>query len=447
MSQSGAGSLYPRNDIEVWGSSVSARLTETRPIAWRLVLVLVAAAVALALLPASGHAATDPCATPVTNPVACENSKPGNPQSDWDVTGVGDKSIQGFATKMSVNVGQSISFKVDAVGRLPHRHLPPRLLRRRWRPARSLEHLRQRRTINRPASPSRRQASSTVATGASRRPGRSRAPRSRASTSPCSSATTPAATARSRSSYATTRATPTSSCRPPTPRGRPTTTTAGTASTAARSTARPATRWRTRPPTRSRTTGPFDGSLASDGGFSYLWYAEYQMIRFLEENGYNVSYTSQADLDQNPALLQNHKLFLSSGHDEYWSAGERSAVESARDAGVNLAFFSGNEIFWKTRWTNSSRQLEHALPHAGLVQGDALRQPPSTRRIPPPGRVPGSIRASARRRTAVGPQNALTGQFFMVNSGTLRHQGASGLRPAALLARHPGRRSHRAPRR
>ena len=64
---------------------MSARLTETMPIARRLILGLVAAAAALALLPATGHAATDPCATPVTNPVACENSKPGTPTSDWEV--------------------------------------------------------------------------------------------------------------------------------------------------------------------------------------------------------------------------------------------------------------------------------------------------------------------------------------------------------------------------
>ena len=32
---------------------------------------------------------------------------------------------------------------------------------------------------------------------------------------------------------------------------------------------------------------------------------------------------------------------------------QRANVEAARDAGVNLAFFSGNEIFWKTRWENS----------------------------------------------------------------------------------------------
>ena len=44
---------------------------------------------------------------------------------------------------------------------------------------------------------------------------------------------------------------------------------------------------------------------------------------------------------------------MSVGHDEYWSGQQRANVEAARDAGVNLAFFSGNEIFWKTRWENS----------------------------------------------------------------------------------------------
>ena len=53
------------------------------------------------------------------------------------------------------------------------------------------------------------------------------------------------------------------------------------------------------------------------------------------------------------AELLEHEAFLSVGHDEYWSAGQRANVEAARDAGVNLAFFSGNEVFWKTRWENS----------------------------------------------------------------------------------------------
>ena len=54
------------------------------------------------------------------------------------------------------------------------------------------------------------------------------------------------------------------------------------------------------------------------------------------------------------AELIEHKVFLSVGHDEYWSGAQRANVEAARDAGVNLAFFSGNEVFWKTRWENNA---------------------------------------------------------------------------------------------
>ena len=64
---------------------------------------------------------------------------------------------------------------------------------------------------------------------------------------------------------------------------------------------------------------------------------------------------------------------MSSGHDEYWSGAQRANVEAARDAGVNLAFFSGNEVFWKTRWEPSIDGTEHAVPHAGHLQGDARR--------------------------------------------------------------------------
>src|SRR5204863_9576685 len=66
-----------------------------------------------------------------------------------------------------------------------------------------------------------------------------------------------------------------------------------------------------------------------------------------------VSYTSGVDSDRFGNLIRNHKAFLSVGHDEYWSGGQRANVEAARNAGVNLAFFSGNEGFWKTRWETS----------------------------------------------------------------------------------------------
>jgi hypothetical protein len=47
------------------------------------------------------------------NPVASENQLPGDRPTDWEVNGVGDPSIQGYATSMSVNVGQTQWFKVN----------------------------------------------------------------------------------------------------------------------------------------------------------------------------------------------------------------------------------------------------------------------------------------------------------------------------------------------
>ena len=54
----------------------------------------------------------DPCST-AGNPIVCENSRTGNPSSEWDISGAGDPSIQGFATDISVNRGETVRFKID----------------------------------------------------------------------------------------------------------------------------------------------------------------------------------------------------------------------------------------------------------------------------------------------------------------------------------------------
>jgi len=59
----------------------------------------------------AAFASSDPCVNPV-NPIVCENSKAGDGGDTWDITGVGDSTIQGFATDMSVNVGARIDFKI-----------------------------------------------------------------------------------------------------------------------------------------------------------------------------------------------------------------------------------------------------------------------------------------------------------------------------------------------
>jgi hypothetical protein len=85
--------------------------------------------------------------------------------------------------------------------------------------------------------------------------------------------------------------------------------------------------------------------------------AQYHMVRFLERNGYDVSYFAGVDAARRGGELLEHRVFLSSGHDEYWSREMRNAVNAARDAGTHLVFLSGNLMFWKTRWENGFRTM------------------------------------------------------------------------------------------
>ena len=51
-----------------------------------------------------------PCDAPA-NEIVAENCLPGD--TDWDITGAGSPNIQGFATDISVNLGQPVAFKID----------------------------------------------------------------------------------------------------------------------------------------------------------------------------------------------------------------------------------------------------------------------------------------------------------------------------------------------
>ncbi|MFP8878045.1 MAG: N,N-dimethylformamidase beta subunit family domain-containing protein [Myxococcota bacterium] len=95
----------------------------------------------------------------------------------------------------------------------------------------------------------------------------------------------------------------------------------------------------------------------SRDGWHGVLAAEYPMVRFLERNGYDVSYATGVDTDRFGDALLGHRVFLSVGHDEYWSGDQRRNVERAREAGVHLGFFSGGEVLWKVRWEDDHRTL------------------------------------------------------------------------------------------
>jgi hypothetical protein len=94
----------------------------------------------------------------------------------------------------------------------------------------------------------------------------------------------------------------------------------------------------------------FDRPYATDTGSGQVLRYEALMARFLERNGYDVTYTTNLDIAREGAsTLTRRGGFLSVGHDEYWPGEERDAAEAARDAGVPLFFFGANAAYWKVR--------------------------------------------------------------------------------------------------
>jgi hypothetical protein len=88
------------------------------------------------------------------------------------------------------------------------------------------------------------------------------------------------------------------------------------------------------------------------GTGTFLSY-EQDMVGFLENEGYDVSYTTDVDTHERGNLLRQHKGFLSVGHNEYWSLEMRQNVTAARDAGAGLGFFSANSMYWQIRYEPS----------------------------------------------------------------------------------------------
>jgi hypothetical protein len=90
-------------------------------------------------------------------------------------------------------------------------------------------------------------------------------------------------------------------------------------------------------------------SAVADQFFS----AEYPLVRWLERNGYDVSYFAGVDSDRRGAEIREHRVFMSAGHDAFWTSAQRANIEAARDAGVHLAFMGGGVSMWKARYVDS----------------------------------------------------------------------------------------------
>jgi hypothetical protein len=347
-----------------------------------------------------------PCVPAAANAIACENSKPGNPSGEWDVAGAGSANIQGFATNISVNRGETVRFKVSTnsnnyrldIYRLGYYGgLGARLITT-VQPSATLPQS-QPSCLTQPSTGLidcgnwAESASWAVPSNATSGIYIARLIREDGATGEShivfivrdDSGASDLLFQTSDTTWQAYNSFGGNSLYTGSPDGRA---------------------------YKVSYNRPFN-TRAGVTSQDWLFDGEYPMVRWLEANGYNVSYSTGVDTDRRGAELLEHRVFLSVGHDEYWSGTQRANVEAARNAGVHLAFFSGNTMFWKTRWENSIDGS--GTQFRTLV---CYKETHANAKIDPLANVwTGTWRDPRFSPPADGgrPENALTGTIFMVN--------------------------------
>jgi hypothetical protein len=374
------------------------------------------------------HAQTFGCSSQTANPVVCENSKPGNPSSEWDISGPGDPTIRGFATDISVNQGQNIFFKINTDAGAYTIDIY-RLGYYGGLGARKIA------SINPVVSlPQTQPACLTDSTTKLIDCGNWKVSASWQVPTNASSGVYIAHLVRTDTG---------SDCH--------------IVFIVRNDSSHSDILYQTADESWQAYNGYGGASLYGPNGefdivnraykvsynrpfvtreFStesatWVFGAEFAMIQWLEQNGYDVTYFTGIDAARNGSQILNHKAYVTAGHDEYWSGPHRASVEAARNAGVNLAFFSGNEVFWKTRWESSIDGTN--TPFRTLV---CYKETLNSAKIDPsdPPTWTGTWRDPRFSPPADGgkPENSLTGTIFTVNGPGTDNNGTLAIRvPAA----------------
>ena len=103
-----------------------------------------------------------------------------------------------------------------------------------------------------------------------------------------------------------------------------------------------------------------------DGGF---FRDDLYFVRWADQQGYAVEYCSNTDLHRDSELLSNYTLYISLGHDEYWSRDMRDHLDAFTGSGGNAMILSGNTCYRQVRYSEDLRQI-------ACYKENALREDP-----------------------------------------------------------------------
>jgi hypothetical protein len=146
----------------------------------------------------------------------------------------------------------------------------------------------------------------------------------------------------------------------------------------------------------------FDRPYHGVGGFNDFRTAVVPIVVRAEASGEPLSYFTNVDLDADEHQLAGALGYVSMGHDEYWTPAMRRTVESARDAGTNLAFLGANTMYWRIRLDardTGPRRLQTGYRHDAAL--DPLRDV-----------RPAEATSLYRDEPHARPENSLTGMLY-----------------------------------
>ena len=160
----------------------------------------------------------------------------------------------------------------------------------------------------------------------------------------------------------------------------------------------------------------FDRPYVQGFGSSFVLAFEADAIRWLERQGYDLSYISSVDLHEDPGQLLQHRAYISLGHDEYWTKAMRDGVEHARNMGVGLAFLEADAAYWQMRFEPDGA----GTPDRNIVCYKVHTVDRDLARDPLYGKDNSRVTALWRDPVLNRPENALIGIMF---SGLTRQAG------------------------
>lgn len=109
-----------------------------------------------------------------------------------------------------------------------------------------------------------------------------------------------------------------------------------------------------------RMANGYTSAVGSTGWFTH----ERRFVEWAEPRGFGFDMAVSSDLHE-PGCLDGYDVVLGVGHDEYWTAAARDAIDDHIKGGGNYVSLSGNTMFWQVRLEDDAGDpgLDHMVCH------------------------------------------------------------------------------------